>query len=229
MYQQTAVLIHSTTPLHSHHSHIGHYFTSLHNISLHHIALYNHLSASPHYIIASPHLIASLHHHLHHITPTSLYHHITSPSPPSPHHPHLLISPHYIITSPPPPHITPTSLYHHITSPSPPSPHHPHLLISPPPHITPTSLYHHITSLHHHLHLTSPSPHTTTCPTTSQVCCDYSLHVAVTWWSDKVAEEMTTLVQEKGICSHCLLLACLIMSSTHHPIYYVISAIQYGN
>ena len=31
-----------------------------------------------------------------------------------------------------------------------------------------------------------------------KVCSDYGLHVAVTWWSDKVAEEMETLVKEKG-------------------------------
>ena len=30
------------------------------------------------------------------------------------------------------------------------------------------------------------------------VCCDYGLHVAVTWWSADVAEEMGTLVREKG-------------------------------
>ena len=39
-----------------------------------------------------------------------------------------------------------------------------------------------------------------------KVCCDYALHVAVTWWSDKVAEEMKTLVDEKGelfVASQC--------------------------
>lgn len=33
----------------------------------------------------------------------------------------------------------------------------------------------------------------------AKVCCDYALHVAVTWWSDKVAEEMATLAKDHGI------------------------------
>ena len=32
-----------------------------------------------------------------------------------------------------------------------------------------------------------------------KVACDYSLAVGVTWWSDQVAEEMTKLVNEKGL------------------------------
>ena len=32
-----------------------------------------------------------------------------------------------------------------------------------------------------------------------KVCCDYSFHVAVTWWSDQVHQEMETLVKEKGM------------------------------
>ena len=36
------------------------------------------------------------------------------------------------------------------------------------------------------------------------VCCDYAFHVAVTWWNDEVAEEMETLVKEKGKCSWAL-------------------------
>ena len=32
----------------------------------------------------------------------------------------------------------------------------------------------------------------------AKVCCDYALHVAVTWWSDKVAEEMEILTKEHG-------------------------------
>ncbi|XP_060099324.1 dihydropyrimidinase [Heteronotia binoei] len=34
-----------------------------------------------------------------------------------------------------------------------------------------------------------------------KVCCDYALHVGVTWWSDKVKEEMKILAQEKGVNS----------------------------
>lgn len=34
-----------------------------------------------------------------------------------------------------------------------------------------------------------------------KVVCDYSFHVAVTWWSEKVAEEMETLTKEYGINS----------------------------
>ena len=31
-----------------------------------------------------------------------------------------------------------------------------------------------------------------------KVCCDYALHVAVTWWSEQVADEMEILAKEKG-------------------------------
>jgi len=34
-----------------------------------------------------------------------------------------------------------------------------------------------------------------------KVCCDYGFHVAVTWWSDQVAEEMATLTTERGVNS----------------------------
>ncbi|KAG1699857.1 Dihydropyrimidinase [Nymphon striatum] len=34
-----------------------------------------------------------------------------------------------------------------------------------------------------------------------KVCCDYALHVGVTWWSDKVRQEMEILTKEKGINS----------------------------
>ncbi len=30
------------------------------------------------------------------------------------------------------------------------------------------------------------------------MCCDYSLHVGVTWWSDEVQRDMKVLVEEKG-------------------------------
>ncbi|XP_030637218.1 dihydropyrimidinase-related protein 5b [Chanos chanos] len=32
-----------------------------------------------------------------------------------------------------------------------------------------------------------------------KVCCDYALHVAVTWWGPKVRNEMEVLVKEKGV------------------------------
>lgn len=32
----------------------------------------------------------------------------------------------------------------------------------------------------------------------AKVCCDYGLHMGLSWWSDKVAAEMETLVKEKG-------------------------------
>jgi len=34
-----------------------------------------------------------------------------------------------------------------------------------------------------------------------KVCCDYSFHVAVTWWSEQVAQEMRTLVEQHGVNS----------------------------
>lgn len=34
-----------------------------------------------------------------------------------------------------------------------------------------------------------------------KAACDYSFHVAVTWWSDEVKEEMKTLVRDKGVNS----------------------------
>ena len=34
-----------------------------------------------------------------------------------------------------------------------------------------------------------------------KVCCDYSFHVAVTWWSEQIKEEMGMLVREKGVNS----------------------------
>ncbi|XP_043921625.1 dihydropyrimidinase [Protopterus annectens] len=40
-----------------------------------------------------------------------------------------------------------------------------------------------------------------------KVCCDYSFHVAVSWWSEKVKEEMKTLVEEKGVNSFKMFMA----------------------
>ncbi|XP_036292498.1 dihydropyrimidinase isoform X2 [Pipistrellus kuhlii] len=39
------------------------------------------------------------------------------------------------------------------------------------------------------------------------VCCDYGLHVAVTWWSDQVKEEMKILTQDKGVNSFKMFMA----------------------
>ncbi|CAL4086546.1 unnamed protein product, partial [Meganyctiphanes norvegica] len=41
----------------------------------------------------------------------------------------------------------------------------------------------------------------------AKVCCDYSLHVGVTWWSDKVAAEMKELAEEHGINSFKMFMA----------------------
>lgn len=41
----------------------------------------------------------------------------------------------------------------------------------------------------------------------AKVCCDYGLHVGVTWWSDEVAKDMEVLAKEKGINSFKMFLA----------------------
>ncbi|OPJ83748.1 dihydropyrimidinase [Patagioenas fasciata monilis] len=40
-----------------------------------------------------------------------------------------------------------------------------------------------------------------------KVCCDYALHVAVTWWSNQVKEEMKSLVENKGVNSFKMFMA----------------------
>lgn len=31
-----------------------------------------------------------------------------------------------------------------------------------------------------------------------KVCCDYSLHVGITWWSESVQKELSVIAEEKG-------------------------------
>uniref|UniRef100_A0A2C9K001 dihydropyrimidinase n=1 Tax=Biomphalaria glabrata TaxID=6526 RepID=A0A2C9K001_BIOGL len=41
----------------------------------------------------------------------------------------------------------------------------------------------------------------------AKVCCDYGLHVAVTWWNDQVSKEMDVLCSEKGVNSYKVFMA----------------------
>ncbi|XP_063957069.1 dihydropyrimidinase-like [Lytechinus pictus] len=40
-----------------------------------------------------------------------------------------------------------------------------------------------------------------------KVCCDYSLHVGITWWSDSVKKELSVIAEEKGINSFKMFMA----------------------
>jgi dihydropyrimidinase len=40
-----------------------------------------------------------------------------------------------------------------------------------------------------------------------KVCCDYSFHVGVTWWSEQVREEIKVLAEERGVNSFKMFLA----------------------
>lgn len=40
-----------------------------------------------------------------------------------------------------------------------------------------------------------------------KVCCDYSFHVGVTWWSEQVREEIKVLTEKKGVNSFKMFLA----------------------
>lgn len=40
-----------------------------------------------------------------------------------------------------------------------------------------------------------------------KVCCDYGLHVGVTWWSKSVRDEMRVLSEERGINSYKMFMA----------------------
>ena len=45
-----------------------------------------------------------------------------------------------------------------------------------------------------------------------KVCCDYSLHVCVTWWSEQVEREMETIVNEKGFIADSKSLIFIVIS-----------------
>ena len=40
-----------------------------------------------------------------------------------------------------------------------------------------------------------------------KVCCDYALHVCVTWWNEDTSREMAVLVNEKGVNSFKMFMA----------------------
>ncbi|CAH1240880.1 DPYS [Branchiostoma lanceolatum] len=76
-----------------------------------------------------------------------------------------------------------------------------------------------------HTHMQMPSMGTVAVDdfcTGTKVCCDYSFHMAVTWWNDKVGEEMETIVKERGVNSFKMFMAYKdVMMLTDAEIYQV--------
>ncbi|XP_072046055.1 dihydropyrimidinase-like [Amphiura filiformis] len=59
------------------------------------------------------------------------------------------------------------------------------------------------------------------------VCCDYSLHVAITWWSDKTPEEIHAICHEKGVNSFKMYMAYKdVLMLTDDQLYKAFSSIK---